>query len=52
MFVDSDYWGNVRRVVFALSEVGLYEIIGPSPDQLVLLTQAAKYLRTARDVSR
>ena len=30
------YWGNVGRVVYALSEVGLYEIIGPSPDQLVL----------------
>ena len=30
------YWGNVQRVVYALSEVGLYEIVGPSPDQLVL----------------
>ena len=30
------YWGNVRHVVYALSEVGLYEIIGPSPDQLLL----------------
>jgi len=30
------YWGNVRRVVYALSEVALYEIIGPSPDQLLL----------------
>ena len=30
------YWGNVRRVAYALSEVGLYEIIGPSPDQLLL----------------
>ena len=30
------YWGNVGRVVYALSEVGLYEIVGPSPDQLVL----------------
>ena len=30
------YWGNVGRVVFALSEVALYEIVGPSPDQLVL----------------
>jgi tRNA(Arg) A34 adenosine deaminase TadA len=30
------YWGNVGRVVYALSEVDLYEIIGPSPDQLVL----------------
>jgi tRNA(Arg) A34 adenosine deaminase TadA len=30
------YWGNVQHVVYALSEVGLYEIVGPSPDQLVL----------------
>jgi len=30
------YWGNVGRVVYALSEVALYEIVGSSPDQLVL----------------
>ena len=30
------HWGNVRRVVFALGEVGLYEIVGPSPDHLLL----------------
>ncbi len=30
------YWGNVHRVVYALSEVALYEIVGPSPDQLLL----------------
>ena len=30
------YWGNVRRVVYALSEVALYEIADPSPDQLLL----------------
>jgi tRNA(Arg) A34 adenosine deaminase TadA len=30
------HWGNVRRVVFALSEVGLYDIVGPSPEHLVL----------------
>jgi tRNA(Arg) A34 adenosine deaminase TadA len=30
------HWGNVRRVVFALSEIGLYEIIGPSPENLLL----------------
>lgn len=30
------HWGNVRRVVYALSEVGLYEIAGPSPDRLLL----------------
>lgn len=30
------HWGNVRRVVFALSENALYEIVGPSPDHLLL----------------
>lgn len=30
------YWGNVRRVFYALSEMVLYEIVGPSPDQLLL----------------
>lgn len=30
------HWGNVRRLVYALSEVGLYEIAGPSPDHLRL----------------
>jgi tRNA(Arg) A34 adenosine deaminase TadA len=30
------YWGNVGRVVYALSEIDLYAIVGPSPDQLLL----------------
>jgi tRNA(Arg) A34 adenosine deaminase TadA len=30
------YWSGIGRVVYALSEVDLYEIVGPSPDQLVL----------------
>lgn len=30
------HWGNVGRVVFALSEVALYEMVGPSPDHLLL----------------
>ena len=30
------HWGNVRRVVFALSEAALYDIIGASPDHLLL----------------
>ena len=30
------HWGNVRRVVYALSEVALYAIAGPSPDHLLL----------------
>ena len=30
------HWGNVRRVVYALGEVDLYDLIGPSPEQLLL----------------
>lgn len=30
------HWGNVRRVVFALSEAALYDLIGPSPEHLLL----------------
>jgi tRNA(Arg) A34 adenosine deaminase TadA len=30
------HWGNVSRVVYALSEVDLYKLIGPSPDHLLL----------------
>ena len=30
------HWGNVGRVVYALSEVELYEIIGPSSEHLLL----------------
>jgi tRNA(Arg) A34 adenosine deaminase TadA len=30
------HWSGIGRVVFALSEVGLYEIVGPSPEHLVL----------------
>lgn len=30
------HWGNVRRVVYALSEVALYDMVGPSSDHLML----------------
>jgi tRNA(Arg) A34 adenosine deaminase TadA len=30
------HWGNVRRVVYALSETDLYKLVGPSPDHLLL----------------
>ncbi|HNB52526.1 MAG TPA: nucleoside deaminase, partial [Anaerolineales bacterium] len=30
------FWGNVRRVVFALSQEGLYAMTGDSPDKLPL----------------
>ena len=31
------FWGNVRRVVFGLSEAGLYEIIGRSSEEVLYL---------------
>lgn len=30
------HWSGIRRVVFALSEVALYDIVGPSPEHLYL----------------
>ena len=30
------HWGNVGRMVFALSEEALYDLIGPSPEHLLL----------------
>lgn len=30
------HWSQIGRVVFALSEIDLYDIIGPSPDHLLL----------------
>jgi tRNA(Arg) A34 adenosine deaminase TadA len=30
------YWSKIGRVVFALSELDLYTIIGPSPEHLIL----------------
>jgi len=43
------HWGNVRRVVYALSEVALYEITGPSPDHLVLPCREV-FAHSQRDV--
>lgn len=30
------HWGNVRRVVYALGATELYELVGPSPDHLMI----------------
>jgi tRNA(Arg) A34 adenosine deaminase TadA len=30
------HWGNVRRVVYALGETELYDLVGPSPDHLMI----------------
>lgn len=44
------HWGNVGRVAYALSEVALYEITGPSPDHLLLPCREV-FARSQRDVS-
>lgn len=43
------HWGNVRRVVYALSEVGLYDLIGPSPEHLMLPCREV-FARSQRNV--
>ncbi len=43
------HWGNVGRVVFALSETDWYEMVGPSPEHL-LLPCAEVFSRTGRRV--
>jgi len=30
------HWGNVRRVVYALGEIDFYDLVGPSPEHLIL----------------
>lgn len=49
MCASAIYWGNVRRVVYALSEVRLYEMIGPAPDQLLLPCREV-FSRTQRQI--
>ena len=43
------HWGNVRRVVYALGEVGLYDIVGSSPDHLMLPCREV-FARSQREV--
>ena len=31
------FWGNVRRIVFGLSEAGLYEMTGEDPEEVLYL---------------
>jgi tRNA(Arg) A34 adenosine deaminase TadA len=43
------HWSGIRRVVFALSEVALYEIVGPSPEHLVLACRDV-FAHTQREI--
>lgn len=43
------HWGNVRRVVYALGGTELYELVGPSPDHLMIPCREV-FTRTQRQV--
>lgn len=43
------HWSGIRRIVFALSEQALYEIVGPSPEHLLLPCREV-FERTQRSV--
>ena len=43
------YWSGIGRVVFALSEADLYEIVGPSPEHLLLPCREV-FARSQRNV--
>ena len=49
MCASAIHWGGVRRVVYALSEVDLYEIVGPSDEHLLLPCREV-FARTKREV--
>ncbi|HET9906196.1 MAG TPA: nucleoside deaminase [Anaerolineales bacterium] len=43
------HWGNVRRVVYALGATELYDLVGPSPDHLMIPCRDV-FARTERQV--
>lgn len=43
------HWSGIGRVVFALSEQGLYDIVGPAPEHLILSCRDV-FAHTARPV--
>lgn len=44
------FWGNVRRVVFGLSEEGLYDIVGWNTDEVLHLTCREVFARGKKPV--
>lgn len=44
------FWGNVRRVVFGLSEEGLYEIVGKSSEDVLFLPAREVFARGGKAV--
>jgi tRNA(Arg) A34 adenosine deaminase TadA len=44
------FWGNVRRVVFGLSEKGLYEIVGGNTEEVLYLPCREIFDRGKKDI--
>jgi len=44
------FWGNVRRVVFGLSEAGLYAIIGGETEEKLLIPSRDLFARGAKPI--
>jgi len=45
------FWGNVRRVVFGLSEAGLYELIGADSEEVLSLPCRALFARGLKPIA-
>jgi tRNA(Arg) A34 adenosine deaminase TadA len=50
MCAGATHWAGIGRVVFALSEEALYEIVGPSPEHLMLPCREV-FAHTARTIA-
>lgn len=44
------FWGNVRRVVFGLSEPGLYDIVGEKSEEVLALPSREVFARGRKEV--
>lgn len=44
------FWGNIRQVVFGLSEAGLYDIIGTHSEEVLMLPCAEVFERGKKNI--
>lgn len=44
------FWANIRRVVFGLSEAGLYQIIGENSEEALLLSSRDVFSRGHKEI--
>ncbi len=44
------FWGNVRRVVFGLSEVNLYKMVDPNSDDILLLASRDVFAHGRKEI--